>query len=303
MVGFNDLGDFPILLWALGWLESFSLLNPLCFPPLSCPQEPLSTAREKDRRSTSYTKTQHTLCPMPLFPTNPAVPVGEAAQSYGTAARMPLQIQLYHQILTVFKGLAIQIQLSHFKKDSVHTENPAFKKVQELKQIPQNKKDHWFLKKWSHCQLLACAGLLTHPAVSNQVHLGAPHTEGLSPAFLISRWQINLSRIGETRVCERTNTEWMLSRNWVLCLFFFRKKKCFCRTTQCRITIQLSILELICLTCPQQKIKFNKGLLSTSSSLTCCILLFQFGDNFSPAKESLWPRAWHKTSPDRDIFH
>lgn len=84
---------------------------------------------------------------MPLFPTSPAVPVGETAQSYGTAARMPLQIQLYHQLLTVFKGLAIQIQLSHFKKDSVHIENPAFKKVQELKQIPQNKKDHWFLNK------------------------------------------------------------------------------------------------------------------------------------------------------------
>lgn len=64
---------------------------------------------------------------------SPAVPVGEAAQSYGTAAKMPLQIQLYHQLLTVFKGLAIQIQLSYFKKDSAHTENLAFKKVQELK--------------------------------------------------------------------------------------------------------------------------------------------------------------------------
>lgn len=78
---------------------------------------------------------------------SPAAPVGVAAQSYGIAARMPLKIQLDPQLLTVFRGLPIQIQPSNFKEDSAHTEGPAFKTVQELKQTPQNKKGHWFLKK------------------------------------------------------------------------------------------------------------------------------------------------------------
>lgn len=47
---------------------------------------------------------------------------------------------LYHQLLTVFTGLPFQIQPSYSKKLSAHTENPAFKKAQELKHIPQNKK-------------------------------------------------------------------------------------------------------------------------------------------------------------------
>lgn len=166
MVGLN-LGYFPILHWALGWLESFSLLNPLCFPPLSCPQGPLSTAGEQDRCSTSYTKTIHIVSN--AFAPNKELPspVGEAAQCYGTAARMPLQIQLCHQLLTIFKGLPIQIQPSYFKKDSAHAENPAFEKVQEFKQIPQNKKGHWFLKK---CKPLPGASLCwpPHPSCSQQ---------------------------------------------------------------------------------------------------------------------------------------
>lgn len=102
-------------------------------------------AQWENRHSKPYRDTAHTVSnafvPNRELP-SPAVPVGVAAQSYGIAARMPRQIQLYHQLLTVSRGLPIQIQPSYLGKNSAHTENPAFNKVQQLKQIPQNKKGH-----------------------------------------------------------------------------------------------------------------------------------------------------------------
>lgn len=80
---------------------------------------------------------------MPLLPTGSS----QALQSLLVWQLTAMTLQpgchhkwLYHQLLTVFTGLPIQIQPSYSKKLSAHTENPAFKKAQELKHIPQNKK-------------------------------------------------------------------------------------------------------------------------------------------------------------------
>lgn len=179
MVELSDLGDFPILLWDLGWLESFSLLIPLCFPPLSCPQGPLSTVGEQDRHSTPYRDTTHTASKA-FAPTGSS----QALQSLlvWQLRAMALQPGCHYKYSCTTSYLQY-LEGSQFKSNWVtlkriqHTlGNLLSKKSRSYNRSLRTKSATGFWRSASHCHMLIYAGILIHPAVSNQVHLDAPHT-------------------------------------------------------------------------------------------------------------------------------
>lgn len=121
-------------LGCLGGRESFSLLNPPCFPRLSSLPGTHSTAGEQARHSISNPQTSHALQGSPFTLT--ALLGTHLCSAKGIAARVPQQTQLHHTLLVAANSNPTRLLLKGFST----CREPCFEGSPRVKTDPSEQK-------------------------------------------------------------------------------------------------------------------------------------------------------------------